>query len=419
LICFTVASGSVSGAWFDDRAQDLADMGLLKGDGESFALGSGVTREEAAVMIVRLLGKEKEALDKNAASPFPDVSAWASPYIGYLYENGLTQGNGDGLFGASVPCTRQMYDTFMLRVLGYRDNIDFTFDDASAFAASLGLSSYPQSPDFRRMDMAASTFLTLLARPKEGSPLIETYANAHNEAAADVLGRFRTLEEMAGKETDFSPFYGQGFAAKSTWTYTLALENETFVWEKTTDFAAQPTENGLRCRMLLSERAQFWGVSQENYSVLWLDNHRGWAGEQVYELNDEQYDQELRSIFGWADAAFSLDLSKTVPFALVSGMTKEGNDFLLSADGLIPDLGELHWGNIFSLDPSQWTWSVGRVTERLISDENGEVHVLRVFFPVTLTAGAQSYLLTVEREVEVLSRGAQVRLTLPDAFAAR
>ena len=223
MICFTACSGPVFGAWFDDRAQDLFNMGLLKGDGEGFALNAEVTREEAAVMIVRLLGKEAEALAQNIGSPFPDVSAWASPYIGFLYQTGLTQGNGDGLFGASLSCTRQMYDTFMLRVLGYKDNVDFTFDNASAFSSSLGLSAYPQTTDFKRKDMVATTFLTLLAQPKTGNSLISSYADENNQGALAVLTRQRLFKEMAGKETQFSSFYEQGFAAKATWTLYLSV----------------------------------------------------------------------------------------------------------------------------------------------------------------------------------------------------
>lgn len=418
MICFTVCSAPVLGAWADDRAQDLANIGLLKGDGESFALSAEVTREEAAVMIVRLLGKEKEALAQNTPSPFADVSAWASPYIGYLYCSGLTQGNGDGLYGASVPCTKQMYDTFMLRVLGYRDNMDFTFDGATVFAASLGLSSYPQSESFRRKDMVATTFLALLAQPKTGSPLIAAYESAQNEGAVSVLARRRLFEEMAGKETNFSSFYEQGFAAKATWTYTLHLNNETFIWEKVTDFATQPTENGLRCQILLSENAQFFGVTQENHSVLWLDNNFGWAGKQIYPLSDVQYEEELKSVFSWADTAFSLDLAKTIPFVLVSGVTKEADSFLMNAEGIVSDLGGQQWSDIFSLDPSQWTYAVGKVAERVIQDKNGQVSLLRVFFPVTLSAGTESYLLTVERQIEVLGRGSQVQLTLPDVFTS-
>ena len=186
-----------------------------------------------------------------------------------------------------------------------------------------------------------------------------------------------------------------------------------------TDFATQRTEKGLRCRILLSENAQFFGAARENNSVLWLDDNRGWAGNQLYSLNDQQYDQELKSVFSWADDAFSLDLSKIVPFALVSGMANDTDGLLMNADGIVPDLGQQQWSNIFSLDPSQWTSAVGKVTQRVILDENGQVRVLRVFFPVTLSAGTESYTLTIEREIEVLGRGTQVKLTLPNVFTAQ
>ena len=324
---------------------------------------------------------------------------------------GLHRGNGDGLFGASQSCTRQMYDTFMLRVLGYKDNSDFTFDNASAFASSLGLSDYPQTPDFTRKDMVATTFLTLLAQPKAGNSLISSYADENNQGALAVQTRQRLFKEMAGKETNFSSFYEQGFAAKATWTYTLQLNNVTLVWKKVTDFATQPTEKGLRCRILITEDAQFFDIVRKTAVCCGWIKTRGWSGKQVYSLSDDQYNQQLKSAFSQADAAFSLDLSKTAPFALVSGMTNGADGLLMTIDGIVPDLGKQQWNSIFSLDPSQWTSTVGKVSERVIPDEKGQVSVVRVFFPVTICAGAESYTLTVEREIDVLGRGAQVQLT--------
>ena len=51
-----------------------------------------MTRSEAAVMLVRLLGKEDEALAQSPSHPFTDVPQWASPYVGWLWTNGLAKG---------------------------------------------------------------------------------------------------------------------------------------------------------------------------------------------------------------------------------------------------------------------------------------------------------------------------------------
>ena len=57
------------------------------------------TRQEAVVMLVRLLGQEKTAQNGAYQHPFTDVASWASPYVGYAYQNGLAQGIGVTTFG--------------------------------------------------------------------------------------------------------------------------------------------------------------------------------------------------------------------------------------------------------------------------------------------------------------------------------
>lgn len=59
-----------------------------------FELGRAMTRSEAVTMLVRLLGRENEALSGKWETPFTDVPAWAEPYVGLAYENGLTTGTG-------------------------------------------------------------------------------------------------------------------------------------------------------------------------------------------------------------------------------------------------------------------------------------------------------------------------------------
>lgn len=107
----------------EDMAQMLFDLGLLKGRGEGdFALQSPMTREEAAVMLVRFLGGESEALTGEFSHPFSDVAAWADPYVGWLYQKKLTKGVGNGKYGIGN-VTMWQYSTFLSRaVYGNEDN---------------------------------------------------------------------------------------------------------------------------------------------------------------------------------------------------------------------------------------------------------------------------------------------------------
>ena len=102
-------------------AQTLYELGLFRGTGTNpdgtpiFALEQTPTRNQAVIMLVRLLGKEEEALAGNWELPFADVAkgSTAYPYIGYAsdqvdgtfvvgsllgtnYASGLAIGGGSG-----------------------------------------------------------------------------------------------------------------------------------------------------------------------------------------------------------------------------------------------------------------------------------------------------------------------------------
>ncbi|MDP4109534.1 MAG: S-layer homology domain-containing protein [Bacillota bacterium] len=125
-----------SDSYYD--ALKLYDLGLLKGNGSDFGLDRAMTRAEAAVMFVRLLGREAEALEANAGHPFTDVPSWADPYVGYLYQKGLAKGISQTLFGASSLTGFNDFLTFGLRSLGYAEGRDFLWSGAEAFALKTG-----------------------------------------------------------------------------------------------------------------------------------------------------------------------------------------------------------------------------------------------------------------------------------------
>lgn len=79
---------------YQREAEILHQIGLFQGTDEGFELGKAFTRAEGATMLVRLLGKEEEALSSVKKSGFSDVPDWAKPYVGYCFENGITKGTG-------------------------------------------------------------------------------------------------------------------------------------------------------------------------------------------------------------------------------------------------------------------------------------------------------------------------------------
>lgn len=173
-------------------ARGLQTLGLLRGAGKNsdgttnFALNRQATRAEALTMLVRLLGKEEEALNGEWQHPFTDVPSWADPYVGYSYATGLTKGVSATKFGTGNITFRQ-YMTFLLRALGYTDaDAEWSgklYDDAMTYAERGGMFRTDNDPyqicteDFLRMDMVVASWRVMQWTTKEGSALYERLAD--------------------------------------------------------------------------------------------------------------------------------------------------------------------------------------------------------------------------------------------------
>ncbi len=150
----------------ETMAQDLKALGLFRGVSETnFDLNREPSRIEALIMLVRVLGKEAEALNGMWAHPFTDVPDWADKYVGYAYQNGLTNGISENEFG-SGNASSVMYLTFVLRALGYSDknNLDFSWDNPFSLAQMCGiLPDGVNTEIFWRADVVSISYAALPA----------------------------------------------------------------------------------------------------------------------------------------------------------------------------------------------------------------------------------------------------------------
>lgn len=169
---FCTAASSDTAA--ENAARALYDMGLFLGTGTDasgrpvFELDKGMTRCEAAAMIVRLLGGETQAMRENLSTPFTDVPEWAEPYVGYAYSRGLTKGVSASSFGSRSNVTLSQYLTFVLRALGYDSGIDFEWDSAWILTDTLGITNGDngRSNNFTRADAVQISYKALGVRLK-------------------------------------------------------------------------------------------------------------------------------------------------------------------------------------------------------------------------------------------------------------
>lgn len=138
-----LAAGSSHSYTTLQKAEALKTLGLFQGTNKGFELEKTLTREQAITLIVRLLGAEAEAKEKNPAHPFTDVLAWASPYVGYGYQNALVKCVSETLFGYGKLVTEAQFLTMVLRLLQYEDDTDFTWNKSAELAEKLGLPVVP------------------------------------------------------------------------------------------------------------------------------------------------------------------------------------------------------------------------------------------------------------------------------------
>lgn len=160
-------------------ANALYVQGLFKGTGTNddgtpiFDLDKTPTRNQAIIMLVRLLGKEDEALAGTWNIPFTDVSDNMRPYIGYAYTNGLTNGITVATYGGNQPISANQYIAFVLRSLGYVSGTDFVVPSATDLSNQLGITNeeYDNANSFTRGDVAIISLNSLKAKPKEISSI--------------------------------------------------------------------------------------------------------------------------------------------------------------------------------------------------------------------------------------------------------
>lgn len=123
------------------QADALKVLGLFQGSDKGYELDRAPTRLEALIMLIRLSGKENDALYpwEPYETPFTDIPTWegAAEYIGYAYANGLTDGVTDTTFDPNATATAQMFMAFALRALGY--DADAAWENWNTLATEAGL----------------------------------------------------------------------------------------------------------------------------------------------------------------------------------------------------------------------------------------------------------------------------------------
>ncbi len=273
-------------------AQDLKDLGLFKGVSDTeFDLGRPPTRVEALVMLIRLLGKEAEALDGEWTHPFADIAEgapWADQYVGFAYETGLTNGVSEDQFGLS-DATAAMYLTFVLRSLGYSDagGEDFTWDDPYGLARSTGiLPGIVKLDSFWRADVVTVSYAALSTALKDST---ETLAD---KLIAEEV--FSTMDYVNHYNFDLLDIIGDDVKAES-----VHYEWEWGGWDWTYDLVIP-----------------FAAVEEYRSYTRVVDAYYSNYSDYVYDESDDDYILELAEAFENAVTKEGLEEDDAVYFAI-------------------------------------------------------------------------------------------------------
>ncbi|MCX7747303.1 MAG: Ig-like domain-containing protein [Clostridia bacterium] len=152
-------------------AEKAYELGVVLGDkaGEAPSaafLAKETQRYQAAIMFLRLIGKEGEAKVFEAKENFKDatkVSAGMQKYLAYLFANKDLgwSGTGNGNFAPLSTITAQQFYKVLLEALGYKANVDFPYADTIKFAKEKGLVKVAGATKFTNNDLAVATIEAL------------------------------------------------------------------------------------------------------------------------------------------------------------------------------------------------------------------------------------------------------------------
>lgn len=183
----------------------LETLRLIEGGENGFEPARAATRTEAAIMLLRLLGRYREAGATTEPSPFKDAG-WADSYLSYAYANGLVTGLSDDSFGSGTAISARDYVTMVLRALGYREEEDFTWADCLAFSDSIGLThgEYTADTEFLREDMALISYTALSLKQKDSALRLIDSLYAGGAVSAEALKATRFADAVNAGRTIYS-----------------------------------------------------------------------------------------------------------------------------------------------------------------------------------------------------------------------
>jgi len=176
------------------NAEKVELLGILQGEGNGVTdeyLAKATTRIQGAVLLLRLIGKEDEALAYAGGDNFTDVvgNEWFHSLTAYLKANPQYGFGGydDGSFKPLKVMTGAEFYKVLLTILGYVQGTDYTWAEVAAFAEEKGLVALEDpTAGITNADIADAILEALQAEMKSGVALLDSLIADGIISAADA-----------------------------------------------------------------------------------------------------------------------------------------------------------------------------------------------------------------------------------------
>ncbi|CAM3695327.1 hypothetical protein COLU111180_03460 [Cohnella lubricantis] len=176
-----------------DAGTYLKDLGIVKGDQNGDLMAdANWKRQDVAVLLSRLFGKEAAAQAHAKTHTFADVPAgYYDGFLSWAQEEKLIEGNSPTSFGWGTNITNQQFAAVVLRALGV-DTLGDNYANVPTLAVEKGL--LPEGTDFSAAATRGSTYSVIVTA-------LNTVVEGQGKKLGTVLGLegFDALELTAAK----------------------------------------------------------------------------------------------------------------------------------------------------------------------------------------------------------------------------
>ena len=148
-------------------AEALASLGLVTGTGAGYAAEDAATQEQAAALLVRLLGAEKTAKADRRSCGWAGVPAWARSAVNYCAFHDLIDWSE---YRAGGALDAELWCAMLLRALGCGSELG---SSAARTALRIGLISRPLEGTLTRSDLFETALAALTYPAKDGGTLLD------------------------------------------------------------------------------------------------------------------------------------------------------------------------------------------------------------------------------------------------------